>query len=87
MDGFLPQGTVLVAGAGVGADADKNIYGVGACTGAHKKKRVRVREGGEVVGQSEKNAGAGSGCVPAEVEDKLMVGAGTVVLVAGHQTR
>ena len=51
--------------------------------GSHQKNiRVRV-----VVRQSEKNAGAGSGCVPAEVEDKLMVGAGTVVLVAGHQTR
>ena len=56
--------------------------------GCTQKKRVRVQGGGrEVVGQSEKNAGAGSGCVPAEVEDKLMVGAGTVVLVAGHQTR
>ena len=77
----------MVAGAGVGADADKNIYGVGACTGAHKKKECEYG-GEEVVGQSEKNAGAGSGCVPAEVEDKLMgVGAGTVVLVAGHQTR
>ena len=41
-----------------------------------------------LVQQSEKNAGVGSGGVPAEVEDKLLgVGAGTVVLVAGHQTR
>ena len=41
-----------------------------------------------MVRQSEINAGAGSGCVPAEVDDKLLVvGAGTVVLVAGHQTR
>ena len=41
-----------------------------------------------MVRQAEKNEGAGSGCVPTEVEDKLLgVGAGTVVLVAGHQTR
>ena len=65
---------------------------MGACTGlttGADKKNIRLRvRGGEVVRQSEENAGAGSGCVPAEKANKLLgVGAGTVVLVAGHQTR
>ena len=64
---WLPQDTVLVAGAG----ADKKFKSASSGLG--------------VVQQSEKNAGVGTGGVPAEVEDQLLgVGAGAV---SDHQTR